>query len=65
MSTYISISEMAKLHGITRQTLIHYDNIDLFKPAKVDTNGYRYFIIVNTRYHIYERFVSLNRWESV
>ncbi|WP_419028289.1 hypothetical protein, partial [Phascolarctobacterium faecium] len=23
---------MAKLHGITRQTLIHYDNIDLFKP---------------------------------
>ena len=28
MSTYISISEMAKLHGITRQTLIHYDNID-------------------------------------
>lgn len=43
MSTYISISEMAKLHGITRQTLIHYDNIDLFKPAKVDTNGYRYY----------------------
>lgn len=34
MSTYISISEMAKLHGITRQTLIHYDSIDLFKPAK-------------------------------
>ena len=34
MSTYISISEMAKLHGITKQTLIHYDNIDLFKPAK-------------------------------
>lgn len=43
MSTYISISEMAKLHGITRQTLIHYDNIDLFKPSKVDTNGYRYY----------------------
>lgn len=43
MSTYISISEMAKLHGITKQTLIHYDNIDLFKPAKVDTNGYRYY----------------------
>ena len=60
MSTYISISEMAKLHGITRQTLIHYDNIDLFKPAKVDTNGYRYYCK-----HIYERFVSLNRWESV
>ena len=43
MTTYISISEMAKLHGITRQTLIHYDNIDLFKPAKVGANGYRYY----------------------
>lgn len=43
MSAYISISEMAKLHGITRQTLIHYDSIELFKPAKVDTNGYRYY----------------------
>lgn len=43
MKNYISISEMAKLHGITRQTLIHYDNIDLFKPAKVDDNGYRYY----------------------
>lgn len=43
MSAYIFISEMAKLHGITRQTLIHYDSIDLFKPAKVDTNGYRYY----------------------
>ncbi|MCD7874213.1 MAG: MerR family transcriptional regulator [Acidaminococcaceae bacterium] len=41
MTTYISISKMAKLCGITRQTLIHYDNIDLFKPVKVDANGYR------------------------
>lgn len=43
MERYISISEMAKLHGITRQTLIYYDNIDLFKPIKVEPNGYRYY----------------------
>lgn len=43
MDSYISISQMAELHGITRQTLIYYDNIDLFKPAKVDDNGYRYY----------------------
>lgn len=43
MNEYISISEMAKLHGITRQTLIHYDRINLFKPLKVDDNGYRYY----------------------
>lgn len=43
MEKYISISEMAKLHGITRQTLIWYDNMDIFKPVKVAPNGYRYY----------------------
>ncbi|EGO62820.1 MerR family transcriptional regulator [Acetonema longum] len=43
MKSLISISEMAKLHGLTRQTLIYYDEIDLFKPARVDEKGYRYY----------------------
>lgn len=34
---------MARIHGITRQALIHYDNIELFRPEYVDTNGYRYY----------------------
>jgi DNA-binding transcriptional MerR regulator len=43
VKSLISISEMAKLHGLTRQTLIYYDEIDLFKPVRVDENGYRYY----------------------
>ena len=43
MDDLIAISEMAKLYGITRQTLIYYDEIDLFKPVKVDCKGYRYY----------------------
>ncbi|XOQ52391.1 MAG: HTH merR-type domain-containing protein [Succiniclasticum sp.] len=43
MMDSISISDMARMHGITRQTLIYYDNIDLFKPNRVDANGYRYY----------------------
>lgn len=43
MDSLVSISEMAKLHGLTRQTLIYYDDIDLFKPVKVDGKGYRYY----------------------
>ena len=39
----ITISEMSKLHGISRQTLIYYDKIGLFKPESVDSNGYRYY----------------------
>lgn len=41
--TLITISDMAKIHGISRQTLIHYDKIDLFKPENTQTNGYRYY----------------------
>ena len=43
MDDLIAISEMAKFYGITRQTLIYYDEIDLFKPVKVDCKGYRYY----------------------
>lgn len=39
----LSISEMAQIHDITRQTLIYYDKIDLFKPAITEENGYRYY----------------------
>jgi len=39
----LSVGEMAKIHSISRQTLIHYDKIGLFKPMVVDENGYRYY----------------------
>lgn len=36
--------EFAKFHGISKQTLIYYDNIGLFKPNIIDTNNkYRYY----------------------
>ncbi|MBC2851559.1 MerR family transcriptional regulator [Cetobacterium sp. 8H] len=38
------ISEIAKTFGITRETLIYYDSIDLFKPHTIDKeSGYRYY----------------------
>ena len=43
MDDLLAISEMAKLYGITRQTLIYYDDIDLFNPVKGDCKGYRYY----------------------
>lgn len=38
-----SISQMAQMHGLTRQTLIYYDKIGLFHPARVNENGMRYY----------------------
>lgn len=41
---FYKISEVAKTFGISRETLIYYDTIGLFKPAYTDeTNGYRYY----------------------
>lgn len=41
----IKISEMASLHGVSRQTLILYDKNGLLKPVKVADNGYRYYSV--------------------
>lgn len=44
MNMKFTVGELAKLHDISKQTLIYYDNIDLFKPNIVDkNNGYRYY----------------------
>lgn len=37
---------MAKLHGISRQTLLYYDKIGLLKPKEIDEiNNYRYYTL--------------------
>lgn len=39
----LKISEFAKLAKTTRRTLIFYDEKGIFSPAKVSSNGYRYY----------------------
>jgi DNA-binding transcriptional MerR regulator len=41
----LTITEMAQIHKISRQTLIHYDKIGLFQPKVVDSNGYRFYTV--------------------
>ena len=44
MKNLFSVGELSKLQNISRQTLIFYDKIGLFRPAYVDPqNGYRYY----------------------
>lgn len=40
---YISTGEFAKLVGVTKHTLFHYDEIGLFSPEVKLKNGYRYY----------------------
>src|SRR4051794_35246044 len=38
-----SISEVARMSKVTSRTLRHYDRIGLLTPARVGSNGYRYY----------------------
>jgi len=38
-----TVSDVARLSGISVRTLHHYDEIGLLKPAHVGANGYRYY----------------------
>ena len=40
---YFSTGEFAKLCNVHKKTLFYYDEINLFKPEKVMSTGYRYY----------------------
>ncbi len=40
-SVYLSTGEFAKLCGVKKATLFHYDEIGLLSPERVESNGYR------------------------
>ncbi len=42
---YITISEFAKINGVSKHTLYHYDDIQLFSPIFIDENKYRFYSI--------------------
>ena len=39
----LKTAEFAALCGVKKDTLLHYDHIDLLKPKRVGENGYRYY----------------------
>lgn len=40
---YLTTGEFAKLCGVKKQTLFHYDDIGILKPEIISQNGYRYY----------------------
>jgi DNA-binding transcriptional MerR regulator len=41
----LKISDFAKLCGVTKDTLFHYEDIGILKPEIIRNNGYRYYNI--------------------
>lgn len=42
---YFTTSEFAKVCGVTKHTLFHYDDIGILKPEIVTESGYRYYSV--------------------
>ncbi|RGY96845.1 MerR family transcriptional regulator [Clostridium sp. AM58-1XD] len=42
---YFTTGEFAKILGVSKHTLFHYDDIKLFCPAHTEDNGYRYYFL--------------------
>lgn len=42
---YFTTGEFAKILGVKKHTLFHYDEIGLFSPAITEENGYRYYYV--------------------
>ena len=69
-NNFFTISDFAKLMGISRQTLIYYDRIGLFKPIKTLKNGYRLYSqsqinIINLILMLSEMGVPLKEIKSI
>lgn len=43
MKDYFTTGEFAKIFGVKKQTLFHYDDIGIFSPEITGENGYRYY----------------------
>lgn len=44
-SIYMTIGDVSKIYGISKQTILYYEKLGLFSPAKIEDNGYRYYTL--------------------
>ena len=42
---YMTIGDVSKIYGISKQTILYYEKLGLFLPAKIEDNGYRYYTL--------------------
>lgn len=59
-SEFISITQMAKLRGVTTETLRHYDRIGLLKPDHLGKNRVRYYSVLQ-----YEKLGTIRELEQI
>lgn len=58
MKKLLTVNEFAKLHNVNKRTLHYYDEINLFKPAIIKENNYRYYTYEQNNIFEYIRFLK-------
>ncbi len=57
---YLTAGQFAKICGVEKHVLFHYDEIGLFKPVMINENGYRYY-----SYHQYDTFSVITKLKKM
>ena len=57
---YLTAGQFAKICGVEKHVLFHYDEIGLFQPVMVNENGYRYY-----SYHQYDTFSVITKLKKM
>lgn len=57
---YLTAGQFAKICGVEKHVLFHYDDIGLFQPAVKGKNGYRYY-----SYHQYDTFTVISNLKKM
>jgi DNA-binding transcriptional MerR regulator len=57
---YLTTGEFAKLCNVSKHTLFHYNDIDVFMPKYIDENGYRYYDVLQ-----YDTFCTITQLRTI
>jgi len=58
--SYLTTGEFAKLCNVSKHTLFHYNDIDVFVPQYIDENGYRYYHVLQ-----YDTFCTITQLRTI
>jgi|LGVF01.2.fsa_nt_gb DNA-binding transcriptional MerR regulator/effector-binding domain-containing protein len=57
---YLTTGEFAKLCNVSKHTLFHYNDVDVFVPQYIDENGYRYYHVLQ-----YDNFCTITQLRTI
>lgn len=57
---YLTTGQFAKLCSVSKHTLFHYNDVEVFIPRYIDENGYRYYHVLQ-----YDTFCTITQLRTI